>query len=57
MGAGQKWVLGAFAGLSLVGMVGAARGGDVSDADRAFKNFVSETAVVNDQQFRIEVRG
>jgi len=56
MGAAQKWVAGTFAGLSLVGLVGTARAGDVSDADRAFQNFTRETAVLGEQQIRVEVQ-
>jgi hypothetical protein len=57
MGAAQKWVMATVLGLALVGAVGLAKAADVTEADRGFKNFTRETAVVNEQQVRLEVRG
>lgn len=53
----HKWIVAVVVGLSLVGSARCASAAEVTDADRSFRNYTQETAVVSDQQVRVEVRG
>ena len=55
--AAQRWIAVNVTGLSLIMTTGVASAVEVTDADRAFRNFTRETATVSEGQVRVEVRG
>ncbi len=55
-GAGQMWVVASMMAVVLISSAGAFAV-DVTDNDRAFNNFIHETATVPQGQLRLEVRG
>jgi outer membrane protein OmpA-like peptidoglycan-associated protein len=56
--AAQRWMVAHIAGLCLVATTGAAAAEvTVTDADRTYRNFTRETATVQKDEIRLEVRG
>lgn len=60
-GAARRWMFASLAALWIVGTAGtvlaAAAEVKVTDRDRTFRNFTRDAAVIDDGQFRIELRG
>jgi outer membrane protein OmpA-like peptidoglycan-associated protein len=56
--AAQRWMVAHIAGLCLVATTGASAAEvNVTDADRTYRNFTRETATVQKDEIRLEVRG
>jgi outer membrane protein OmpA-like peptidoglycan-associated protein len=56
-GVAQRWIVAQVAGMSLIAGAGTAFAADVTDADRTYRNFFSETATVSEREVRLEGRG